>query len=52
MNSKTIKCPECLNIMIAKIHSNGNVSGRCPVCKSMIISKQRSEKEKLIIVKK
>lgn len=50
---KRMKCPDCLNYMTATVHSNGNISGRCPVCKSMIFSKEPSEKERLIrIVKK
>lgn len=46
-----IKCPECLNYMLADAKDNGYI-GRCPVCKSLIIERQRSQKEKLIRILK
>ena len=47
-----MKCPECLNFMVAKVHNNGYSSGKCPVCKAMVITKQHSSKEKLIRILK
>ena len=44
----TIKCPECLNSMKVKAAARGNYSGKCPVCQSLVFSKQHSEKERHI----
>lgn len=44
---KTVKCPECLNKMKVNYHKDG-YSGQCPVCKSVICSKQHTPKEKII----
>ena len=46
--SVIMRCPNCHNKMSAKRHGNGAVSGTCPVCKSVIYSKQHTPKEKLI----
>lgn len=52
MNSQTkivkIKCPQCLNFMLAKVDSKNNLIGKCTVCKSLIISKQKNKREKNI----
>lgn len=48
--SQRIKCPECLNYMNIKSHNNGAYSGECPVCKSVIFSKQQSPKKKIITI--
>lgn len=52
--AKTIKmrCPECLNFMIADICENGAVKGNCPVCKSSVFSKQHSVRERRIRIVK
>ncbi|MBO5009195.1 MAG: hypothetical protein J6D20_00625 [Clostridia bacterium] len=44
----TVKCPECLNSMKVKAAERGNYSGKCPVCQSLVFSKQHSEKERHI----
>ena len=44
----TIKCPECLNSMKVKAAEKGNYSGKCPVCQSLVFSKQHSAKERHI----
>lgn len=43
-----MRCPDCLNYMTAKVVSEGAVSGICPVCKSLVYSKQHSNKVKYI----
>ena len=53
-STKTIKmrCPECLNFMIADICENGAIKGICPVCKSSVFSKQHSVRERRIRIVK
>ena len=46
------KCPNCLNVMIFTVHNNKCLSGRCPVCKSKIFSREHSSKERLIRIVK
>ena len=46
--SVSIRCPECLNYMKAKVAKSGTYSGKCPVCKSSVFSKQYSERERHI----
>ena len=43
-----MRCPDCLNYISAKVVSEGAVSGICPVCKSLVYSKQHSNKVKYI----
>ncbi len=51
--AKRIKCLECLNYMNMDEQANGSAIGRCPICHSLIIFKQHSEKERRIrIVRK
>ncbi len=51
-NLKIIKCPKCLNKMRATIQSNGDLKGTCPICKSMIITKEHSNETLIRIVSK
>ena len=48
VKNMTIRCPECLNYMKAKVAKSGTYSGKCPVCKSSVFSKQYSERERHI----
>lgn len=50
--TQRMKCPECLNYMIAHIHDNGGMSGTCPVCKARVYSRQHTPKERLIRIVK
>ena len=43
-----IRCPECTNFMQGTVSANGSVTGQCPTCKSVIVSKQHSLKERHI----
>ena len=43
-----IICPECSNYINGKMQTNGSVAGQCPVCKSVVVSKQCTPKEKQI----
>lgn len=43
-----ILCPECSNYIDGKLLESGAISGQCKVCKSIIVSKQCSPKEKRI----
>lgn len=43
-----IKCPECSNYINAVSQPNGTITGKCPVCKSVVSCKQCSSKEKRI----
>lgn len=53
VDTKRIKCPECLNYMCVDIKENGSAMGCCPRCHATIIVRRRSDKERLIrIVKK
>ena len=45
---KTMRCPECLNFMKVKMCKAGTYSGKCPVCKASVFSKQHSAKERHI----
>ena len=45
ISTKRIKCPQCLNYMIAKRCKDGIYKGCCPVCKATITTKQTSSKE-------
>ncbi len=49
---KRIKCPECLNIMTVTVDAHGEAKGVCKKCKSVIIAKQSSERERLIRIVK
>lgn len=40
-----IRCPKCLNFLMANVCNNGAISGNCSVCKSSIYSKQYSANE-------
>ena len=51
-NILNLRCPNCHNSMTWKQHGNGAMSGTCPVCKSVIYSKQHTPKEKLIRIVK
>ena len=42
------RCPECSNFMQATKSANGSASGQCPTCKSVVVTKQHSAKEKHI----
>ena len=44
----TMRCPDCLNKMKVKVGKVGTYSGKCPVCKASILSKQYSERERHI----
>ena len=48
----TVKCPECLNSMNVRSTAKGNYSGRGPVCKCLVFSKQKSERERHIKIVK
>ena len=48
VKSVSIRCPECLNYMKAKVAKSGTYSGKCPVCHSSVFSKQYSERERHI----
>lgn len=43
-----IKCPECSNIMKVCSYNDGTTRGICNRCKSVIIKKNLSDKEKRI----
>ncbi len=43
-----IKCPECSNIMKAYIYNDGSTRGTCKRCKSAIVKKNLSDREKRI----
>lgn len=43
-----IKCPNCLNIMTIAINDNNEGKGCCKKCKTVIIAKKPSPKEKII----
>lgn len=47
-----MKCPECLNYIIADIRENNDLYAYCPLCHATIIEKQHSDKEKLIRILK
>ena len=47
-----MKCPECLNYMIAHVHENGGYGGQCSVCKAVVFCRQKSAKERLIRIVK
>lgn len=47
-NSKTIKCPRCLNYMVVHKKMNGCFQGSCSKCKSVISAKKTSSKETTI----
>lgn len=49
---KRIKCPECLNSMTVTVDAHGEAKGVCKKCKSVIIAKQSSERERLIRIVK
>lgn len=42
---KRIRCLHCSNFMTVRVYEDGSSSGKCPVCKSLIFSKQHSPKE-------
>ena len=42
-----MKCPECLNYVIACVYTSGAISGNCKVCKHTFIQ-TRNSIEKLI----
>lgn len=44
----TVKCPECLNSMKVKAAKKGDYTGKCPVCHSLVFSRQHSENERHI----
>ncbi len=46
--SVSIRCPECLNYMKAKVAKSGTYSGKCSVCQASVFSKQYSERERHI----
>ena len=48
----TIRCPECLNYMKVKRAENGSYSGKCPVCKASVFSKNHSDRERHIKIVK
>ena len=52
IKTKKIKCPECLNFIIADIRENKDMYAFCSLCKATIIEKQHSDKEKLIRIVK
>lgn len=52
IKTKKIKCPECLNFIIAEVRENKDMYALCPSCNSTIIAKQHSDKEKLIRIVK
>ncbi len=54
LSKKTrFRCPECSNYINGTIQANGNVTGTCKVCKSVISFKQCTTKEKRIrVIKK
>lgn len=54
LSKKTrFRCPECSNYINGIIQANGNVTGTCKVCKSVISFKQCTTKEKRIrVIKK
>lgn len=45
-----IICPECSNYITGRIQDNGIICGECPVCKSVVSSRQCSTKVKQIKV--
>ena len=45
-----IRCVECLNYIDAILCVNGGIRANCPICKSIIFTKQHSDKEKHIRV--
>ena len=47
-NTVSIRCPECHNHMKVKVSESRTYSGKCPVCKSSVFSKQQSERERHI----
>lgn len=49
---KRMKCPDCLNYLIISSNENGEARGFCKKCKSVIIARQSSEKERLIRIVK
>ncbi len=49
---KRIKCPDCLNYMTVTVGDNGEAKGRCKKCNAVIITRQPSEKERLIRIVK
>lgn len=45
-----ILCPECSNYINGIVNTNGSITGQCKICKSIIVTKQCSPKEKRIRV--
>ncbi|MGN0961382.1 MAG: hypothetical protein ACI4PF_04195 [Christensenellales bacterium] len=46
--TKRAKCLQCGNYMTIYINDNGSESGKCPSCKAVIYSRQRTLNEKII----
>ena len=45
---KVIRCPNCFNFMNVKTYKNGAYKGICPVCKTVVYSREHSQKETLM----
>lgn len=45
---KRVKCLACLNYMLVTVQEDGSTRGQCPVCKTIIVSRQHSPKEQHI----
>lgn len=50
IRTKRVKCLRCGNYMIVNIHNNCE-SGVCPVCSTLVFSKQKNEKERIIKIR-
>lgn len=46
-----IHCPQCSNFIKIVETSDGMISGRCPVCKSLVSVKQKKNKKTIRITK-
>ncbi len=46
-----IKCPECNHYIFGTLRNDGSITSNCPNCKSVVYSKERKGKEKLIKIK-
>jgi len=52
VKTKRTKCLCCGNYMTMNLHNNNCESGVCHICKTIIYSKQKTAKEKIIKLKK
>ncbi len=48
LNTKRMRCPECLNYMTFTVNDKGSMLGTCTVCHCKVSSRQHSPKEKRI----